>query len=166
MTLLGISIGTTRTGICVLRDEVLLDRQIHNYQAAWTDSKLRIIVNKYQYYIRKYNVTDIIVKIPPLGKHTNAVSKILRRVEKLAAENHCEFDLITKIEMKHITGTRSTEELIKYASLLYPELSNLYDKGMGNEHCYYKKLYEAVLAAYIFQERQKSRELQLKSATE
>jgi len=164
MTILGISIGTTRTGVCVLKDGQLLDRHIHNYKTAWSDAKLRKIVNSYRRYILKRNVTAIIVKIPPLNKHTPAVGRILNRIEALAKEYSCEFDLVTKSEIKHSTSIRSTNELVKYARLLYPELAAMFEKGKANDHNYYKKIYEAVLAAHVFQERQRIRAEQIANA--
>jgi RNase H-fold protein (predicted Holliday junction resolvase) len=157
MTILGISIGTTRTGVAVLKDGVLLDRHIHNYQATWSDIKLRIITSRYKQYILKRNVTAIIVKIPPLKKHTKSITRILKRIEALAEEYHCEFDLVTKRELKDVTGMRSTSDLIEFARRLYPELIAMYEKGKANDHSYYRKLYEAILAAHIFQERQRIR---------
>ncbi|WP_419788825.1 hypothetical protein HDF24_11325 [Mucilaginibacter sp. X4EP1] len=166
MTILGISVGTTRTGVCVLKDEILLDRHIHSYPAAWSDNKLRIIANRYRQYVLKHNVTAIIVKIPRLKNHTKAISQLLKRIEALATEYHCEFDLITKSELKDVTGMRSTSELIEYARQLYPELVAMYDKGKANDHSYYQKLYEAILSAHIFQERQRVRAQRLAQTTE
>jgi RNase H-fold protein (predicted Holliday junction resolvase) len=165
MTILGISVGTTRTGVCVLKNGILLDRHIHNYQATWSDNKLRIVTERYKRYILKRNVTAIIVKIPPLKKHTKAITKIIKRVEALAKEYSCEFDLVTKTEIKHITAMRSTNELIEYARRLYPELIAMYEKGKANDHSYYQKLYEAILAAHIYQERQRVRAEQLAHTT-
>jgi len=156
MTILGISIGTTRTGVCILNDDVLLDRHIHNYRSAWSDHKLRVIINRYKQYILKNNVSAIIIKIPPLKKHTKPITQILKRLEALAKEYYIDFDFITKSEIKHVINVRSTTELIKYTTLLYPELEAVYDNGTQKDS-YYKKLYEAVLCAHIFKERQKVR---------
>lgn len=157
MTILGISIGTSRTGVCVLKDDELLDRQVHNFDAVWSDAKMRIIINRYRQYIRKHSVTAIMVKIPPLRKHTKAISRLLRQIEMLAQEYDCLFDMITKSELKHVTGMRSTLDLIEYTRRLYPQLSSLYEKGAPTEHMYYKKLFEAVLSAHLFKEWQLAR---------
>jgi|GEM_PF-1161759 len=164
MTILGISVGTTRTGMCILKDEILVDRRTHDYRRMWSDAKLRIIIRDYRHYILKYNVTAIIVKISPLKKHTPALRQVLKRLERLAAEYNMPFDLITKTELKSITGTRSTNELIDYTRRLYPELNVLFDKGVSNEHSYNKKVFEAVLSAYVFQEKQRVRALQMERA--
>lgn len=154
MTILGISIGSTRTGVCVLRDGILIDRQIHSYHTVWPDNKLRIIINRYKRYIRKWQVKAIIVKVPPPRKHTKATKLILKRIEALAKEHSCSFDLITKLEIKEVLGLHSTTALNECARLLYPGLNFVYEKGELNDHSYYKKLFEAVLAAHSYQERQ------------
>jgi len=153
MTILGISIGTTRTGVCILRNGVLLDRQIHSYHDVWSDNKLRIIINRYKRYVRKWQVKAIIVKVPPPRKHTKATKLILKRIEALAKDHNCRFDLITQDEMRSQLHLHSTGALIECARLLYPELNVIYQKGEVNDHRYYKKLFEAVLAAHIFWER-------------
>jgi len=153
MTILGISIGTTRTGISVLRDGILLDRQIHSYDEPWSDNKLRIIINRYKRYVRKRNVQAIIVKVPPTKKHTKAIKQIIKRLEILAKQQKCSFDLITKNEIQHQLHLHSTIALTECARLFYPELNGIYQKGELNEHRYYKKLFEAVLAAHIYWER-------------
>lgn len=159
MTILGISIGTTRTGVCVMRDGVLLDRQMHNYYTVWSETKLRIILNRYKHYILKRKVQAIIVKIPPPRKHTKAITLLLKRVEALAKEHHCSFDLITKKEIAHALNLHSSTALNEYARLLYPELIFCYEKGADNDHKYYKKVFEAVLSAHIFEKRQQLKEV-------
>jgi len=166
MTILGISVGTTRTGVCVLKDGVLQDRRVHDYKTMWSDGKLHAILKDYRHYILKHNVTAIILKIPPLNNHTPAVRRLLRRLEALAREYSIMFDLITKTELKSFTGARSTDELIDYTRRLYPELNVLYDKGISNHHNYNKKLFEAVLSAHVFQEKQRIRALQIERATQ
>lgn len=158
MTILGISIGTALTGACILRDGVLLDRNIHGYHDSWSDRKSRSILNKYKQYVIKHKVTGIIVKVPAPEKHTNAIKTLIKRIESLAQKHNCEFDLITKSELKHRTGARSTSELIAYTTLLYPELSPLFDRGIADGHRYNRRIYKAVISAYLFQQRLYSRE--------
>ena len=166
MIIFGISIGTTKTGVCVLQDEVLLDRHIHLFHHPWSDTKLRIIINRYRQYLQKYPITAIVVKIPPVEKHTKAMARILKRIEGLAKEYYCEFDLTTKSELKGVTCTRSTEELIEYTKRLYPELMALHERDVNTKYSYYKKMYEAILSAHIYQERQRVKALQIERSKE
>lgn len=166
MTILGISVGTSRTGVCVLQDELLLDRNIHNYPTVWSDTKLRVILNGYKRYLHKYPITAIVVQIPPSRRRTNALLRLTRRIEALAKEYHCEFDLITKNEIKHTHNLRSTSEIVTYTKLLYPELDALYEKYKATNHRGYKKLYDAVLSAHTYRERQRVRALQIANTKE
>jgi RNase H-fold protein (predicted Holliday junction resolvase) len=157
MTILAISIGTLRTGVCVLEGHEILDRQMHSYPNEWSATKLQIIIQRYREYIVEYNVNAIIVKIPPLASYNQSIRQIIRQIIKLAKKYHCEYDFITKSEMKHITQLKHTSSLIEYVLILHPELSPLYMKGINTGHRDYKKLYEAVLSAHIYQERLKNR---------
>lgn len=153
MTVLGISLGTQRTGVCVLTDGTIVERQIHSYMDIWSETKLHMIVSMYKRYIRKHHVTAIIVKIPSPHHHTQAITDLLERIERLAKRYGCQFDLITKSEIKHVLSLSNTAEINAFAKLLYPELAPVYNKGEANGHNYFKKLFEAVLAAHIYQVR-------------
>ncbi|MEO7213279.1 hypothetical protein [Mucilaginibacter sp.] len=159
MITFGISVGTSRTGICVLQDGALIEKRIHDYPGIWSDDKLHAILKRYAQYLHRYPITDIVIKIPPLSRHTNAMRRLIRRIEALAKEHYCTFDLITKTEIKGTLTLRTTGEIIKYAKMLYPELSARYHKGARSNHVFDKKLYEAVLAAHIYQERRKLKKL-------
>lgn len=161
MTILGISIGTSDTGVCILKDDVLLDRRIHEFRKVWSEAKLQRILSRYRHYVHKFGVTAIVVKISPLAKHTPAVRLLLKKLERLAGENGTLFDYVTKQELKDVTGMRNTGELIDYTRRLYPELNLLYDRGAPSRHNYNKKLFEAVLSAHVFRERQRVRALQI-----
>jgi len=154
MTSLGISIGSTRTGVCVLKDSELLDWQIHDFRMAWSDHKLQIIINLYKQYIQKHKVTSIIVKMPPLKTHTKAITQIRKRIEVLAKAHNCTYTSITKSDIKRLSNLRNTNSLIDYARMRYPVLVHVFEKGVHNEHRYYKKLYEAVLSAHLLKEGQ------------
>jgi hypothetical protein len=150
MTILGISVGTVRTGICVLKDGELHDGEYRVYknQGPVSEKKLDAIAKAYRQYLRKYPITAVMVKIPPLSRQSDAIRSIIKRIEALAREFGCELDLITKTELKEANSLRSTEEIIDFARRLFPELDPLFQRGLKNGHSYYRKVYEAVLAAH------------------
>jgi hypothetical protein len=160
MTILGISIGTVRTGVCLIRDGELLDGEfrVHRFSSQLSEKKLRAIPKTYRQYLRKYPVQAIMVKIPPLKRHTKATGRIIKGIEALAKEYQCKFDLITKSELKHVTSLRSTDEIIDFTRRLYPELAPIYEKGLPNGHAHYRKLYEAVLSAHVYHDWHRRRE--------
>jgi hypothetical protein len=167
MTIFGISIGTSRTGVCVLQDGKLVEAHVHDYPAPWSDKKLKKILNRYRQYLQRYPVTDVIVKIPSKSGLSNEVRRLMRRTEALAAEYYCKYDLTTKIEIKGTLLLRSTDEVIRYAREAYPQqLTAIYSKGIATNHAFHRKLYEAVLAADIYQERRRVRKQQMENTKE
>jgi hypothetical protein len=156
MTILGISIGTTQTGVCVLKEGVLLDWQVHAYKQAWSDHKLHLIIQQYKRYIVKHNVNAIMVKIPQLNKRSKEINSIRNKLLVLARKHDCKIDFILKSEIKGRLILQNTDEMIDIAVNYFPVLKHVYEKGVHNKHFYYKKLYEAVLGAYLYREMRKS----------
>lgn len=166
MTIFGISIGTTRTGVCILKDEALIEWNMHEFPRVWSDNKLRIIIQQYKRYIARHNVNAVVVKIPPIKNHTKSIKQLLKAVEKLAKEHGCEFDLTSKKEIKGFYTLKNTDALIEYTQIKYPSLRSTYLKSIATNHRYHKKLYEAVLGADLYQERQRVRTLQIVNTKE
>ena len=127
---------------------------------------MHVIINRYKRYVLKRQVQAIVVKVPPPKKRGRAITHILKRLEALAKKHGCSFDLITKNDMKNALGLHSTTALNECVRLLYPELGVIYQKSVSNDHSYYKKLFEAVLAAHIFQERLNSKAARQERTTE
>jgi hypothetical protein len=167
MTILGISVGTTNTGVCVLRDDTLLDRHMHSYHVPpWSDNKMRIILNRYREHIIKNKVTAVIVKEPLLKLQNKHIELLLKRIEQLAKEHGCTFSTITKRDIRVALDMGRKDGIAEHAVLFYPELSRLYEKGSKNDHSYYMKLYEAVLSAHIYKEQLRVAALQRKHTAE
>jgi hypothetical protein len=147
-------VGTARTGIAVLRDGRLIDRGIHNYPDAWSGTKLHVILSRYERYVVRRGVDAIVVKVPPLRKHTPRLTAIIEGIGALAAKHRCTFDIATKSEIKRDLGLRSTAQLIGHVRGLYPEVAAQYDRGRKNAHEYYARLYEAIICARLYGDRQ------------
>jgi hypothetical protein len=141
-----------------MKDGALQRAEIHRFMTPWSDEKLTKIINQYRQYIEKYKPTAIMVKVPPSRKHNGAIKAVMAKIAALAEEYNCDFDFITKSELKDRTGMKTTGELIEWTKRLYPELTALYEKGASTDHSYYKKLYEAVLSAHVYQQMQSLRE--------
>ncbi|QKJ32450.1 hypothetical protein HQ865_22690 [Mucilaginibacter mali] len=152
MTVLGISVGTKESGVCVLRDGKLLRREVHFYKRAWSDYKMQIIINTYRRYLKRFDIDAVVVKAPPARSLSAALRRLLDRTEQMARKRGCAFYVITKTELKGRTGTHSTAELIACACRLYPQLSEQRGKGSLHGNLYDKKMYEAVLAAHVVQQ--------------
>lgn len=151
MTVLGISVGTRTTGICVLEDGKLIDANLHEYHEPWSDTKLHIIIKQYQRYIRKYNVIAVMIMVPPAENHSQEIKRIMKAVDKLAQRYHCEFDLTTNLELKSTYDLSVNEDVPRKVKALFPELAT-------SESKHFKRFYEAILTAYFYQERLKKKQ--------
>jgi len=65
-----------------------------------------------------------------------------------------------KKEIKEKFNLRSTPEILHYTKPLYPDLSALHNKVIETNHRFHQKVFEAVLAAHIYGQRQKDRAYQ------
>lgn len=166
MIIFGISIGTSRTGVCIVQDGKLIYAHVHDFRGPWSDNKQRIILNTYRKYFRQYAITDVMIKIPYGPECSKQVQRLRHRVEKMAAEYYCPFDFTTKSEIKGTFVLKSTEEIVKFATRMYPQLSALYEKGIATKHSFYIKLYEAVLAAAVYEQKYKARQKRKEITTE
>lgn len=152
MTILGISIGTTQTGVCVLKESELIDWQIHEFKHEWSENKLYRIIQQYKRYIVKNNVNAIMVKIPPTSSVSKPLAQIYKKLVVLAKKHNCKIDFILKNEIKEKLILENTEEIIELAIRKFPVIMPMYEKGIHNKHSYYKKLYEAILSAYLYEQ--------------
>lgn len=151
MIILGISLGTRETGICVMDSGTLVDWQIHQYHAQWSEYKLQLILNQYKQYFQQYRINAVIIKVPPARFHSKKITQLLKHLDLLIQKYGIkQYDFITKAEIKQNLLFKNTEELIVTVVKKYPVLQPVFDKGVANGHEYYEKIYEAVISAYIF----------------
>ncbi|QEC77382.1 hypothetical protein [Mucilaginibacter ginsenosidivorax] len=125
----------------------------------WSDEKLIKIINSYREYVVKYSPQAIVVKVPPVVHHSPEIKIIMAEIGLLAKKHGCEFDFITKDELKEATNTDNTQSLIERTVLLYPELNEVFERG-PKSYLYYQRLYEAVLSARIYEEWARIKEVQ------
>ncbi|MDN3581878.1 hypothetical protein [Mucilaginibacter flavus] len=153
MTTFGISLGTRQTGVCIIKDEVLYIAQVHNFIDPWSRTKLTKIINRYREYIKKYNVTDIMVKVPHSSQQKGSIKELMDKVVALAKEYGCDIDFITKDELKGFTRIKKTAELLDWTRRQYPDLNAYYERALTKSKYYYEWSFEAVLAAHVYQKK-------------
>lgn len=156
MTILGISIGTRCTGVCVLEDGVLKDANIHRFDDIWSETKLHVIINRYKRYVRRYGVTTIIIKMPPGNSHTKALCLVKKRIEQLAGRFYCDLSTITRKEVQATLEVATIDKMVECTLKAYPEFVNTYERQRRHRHSKFRKLHEAVLAAHIAHQRKQN----------
>jgi len=143
----------------------VLEAEVHRFDDRWSPTKAHLIIDRYRRYARRYGVTAIMVKVPPARMHSAAVRSLMERTERLARQLYCDFDFITKSEIRSTLGFDTVAEIASYVQRTYPELTITYKEGALNEKASYRKLHEAVLAAEIFQKRLRERATHIPKTT-
>jgi hypothetical protein len=156
MLILGISLGTTTTGIAVLKDKELIQWQTHSFREVWSEQKAEDIVNRFHYYIRQYRIEVVVIKLPPQSHQPTPVVQLLKKLVDLCAYKGCMVQTCTKRDIKkEIPGARNNNDIMLFAITHYPIITPEYTKALAGKNQYHKKLFEAVVAAHLFPSRPK-----------
>ncbi|TWI96818.1 hypothetical protein JN11_03931 [Mucilaginibacter frigoritolerans] len=152
MVILGISLGTTTTGVAILSGGELVFWHTHSFRDRWTDDKAALIASRYERYIHQYRPRLIMVKIPPEHHHSSAIKQLLLKIKSLFAYHGCMVEYTVKEEVKAAIQVNNHHQLMKYVTEVYPILLPEYDKAVAGKNKYHTKLFDAVMAAHTGQE--------------
>lgn len=153
MVVLGISIGTRVTGIAIINDTELIAWQSHTFPAQWSKAKMEQIINRYEKYIRTHKVTMVVIKIPRLSHHNNALKSLLSKLRSLIAFHGCLMDYTTLNELKTALPIQNSFDIQTFIVRQYPVLIPEYNRERVNKRPYHHKMFEAVLIAHIWKDR-------------
>jgi RNase H-fold protein (predicted Holliday junction resolvase) len=149
MVVLGISLGTTTTGIAVLNDGELIYWHTHSFRDKWSPDKAALITSRYGNYVSQYKPKKVVVKIPPVYHHSGAIKQLLEKIKELFSYHGCMVEYKTKDEVKeHIPEVANHNQLMAYAIEHYPILLPEYEQAMAGKNNYHAKLFDAVIAAH------------------
>jgi hypothetical protein len=150
MVVLGISIGTRRNGIAVIKKEQLEIAQIHSLNERWSKSKIAAIVSQYDKYVRQFEVSKIIIKVPKPSHFSLALKQLLKAVDTYVKKQGCLVQYITIKDIKTAQPSiRVRRDLRTFVVDKYPVLIHEMNKDIKNRQPYYMKLFEAVVIADI-----------------
>jgi RNase H-fold protein (predicted Holliday junction resolvase) len=149
MAILGISIGTRRNGVAVIRQESLEAAQVHTLNDRWSGHKLAAIMSLYAKYVREYNVRVIIIKTPKPSHWSLAIKQLLRAIDAYIKKQGClvEYTTIDKMKAKE-PAIRNKRDLRRMVVELYPILIHELNRDLKVKQPYYAKLFESVMAAH------------------
>ena len=151
MAVLGISIGTRRNGIAVIRAGQLEAAKMHSLVDRWSPHKSKAILATYDKYVQRYSVRTIVVKTPKASHFTLAIKQLIRELNAYVLKQGC------LIEYKTIEHIKAAEPSIKNRNKIfhlvvekYPLLSRELRMETKNKHpYYYMKMFEAVIVAHL-----------------
>lgn len=147
-TLLGISLGTRRIGIAVMKENILLDWRIHSFKDSWSRSKQKDILFVIAGYIEECKVTEIsIKKLDPI-RNSEPLQNLFSEITMCANRKNIVMKSYSLLQMKKYFSKERTftkSEMIKQVALQFPELIPEYNRDQKNKTPYYIKIFEAVL---------------------
>lgn len=152
-TVLGISIGTRKSGVAVIQDKELIHWQTHSFLGKWSDQKSKKILNRFASYINQYHPGAVMIKVPPKTHHTTTFVILLKKLLFLLQPPGCMVQVSTKKDIKlAIPEITNTETLLKYVVSQYPILQAEYEQECSNAEAYHLRMFEAVLAAHLYKD--------------
>lgn len=149
MVVLGISLGTSTTGIAVLSSGELIFWHTHSFREKWSDKKAAQIASRYEYYLVQYQPKVVIVKVPPLHHHSTAIKQLIDKIKPLFEYHGCMVEYRTKEEVKtEIPEVNNHSQLMWHVTEQYPILQPEYERALAGKQHYHAKIFDAVIAAH------------------
>jgi RNase H-fold protein (predicted Holliday junction resolvase) len=153
MTILGISIGTRTSGIAIMSDRGLLSWNTLSFKSAWNEKKGEAIVKKYQKYLHHHQVTAVVLKVPRVSHHTDAILTLLKRIDQIIKSHGCMVTYKTQSDIKvAVPHIKNGKDLIEHTTSLYPVLHRAQSRELTNRNNYHDKMFEAVLVAHLWKD--------------
>jgi RNase H-fold protein (predicted Holliday junction resolvase) len=153
MVILGISIGTRTSGIAIITKRGLVTWGTLTFKHSWSEQKSNAIIRKYEKYIKRHKVTLVVLKIPPLSHHTDAITELLNRLQDMIGFHGCLVEYKTQEQIKRVLPhVRNKKQIMEHTATLYPILTHEHDRELKSKNSYYDKLFEAVLVAHLYRE--------------
>ena len=150
MGTLGISLGTTSSGIAIINGKELILENVHSFRAPWTDKKAGYIVARLTKYLVHYHIQQVVVKLPPQSHQPESVRALIAKLTEQCSYHGCVVKTYTKSELKnHIADAKNTTDMIRFIINQYPSLVPKYEQAQKHKNQYHTKVFEAVLAAHI-----------------
>ena len=94
--ILGISLGTTTIGVAYIHERELQDFNTHSFRATWSDNKADAIVNRIGTYFNRYDITLVLIKVPPKAHQPESIGILLKKVLSYISYKGCMVEVCTK----------------------------------------------------------------------
>jgi hypothetical protein len=152
MNVLGVSFSSRLLGLSVMRSHHLVDYSMKLYKDRWTPAKCDQIRQALATYVTDYDISDIVLSIPPHHYQTEGFEKIHECINELAES--MKIPLWEYSYKKLPTVCIPKEKMDKNGFMrslvyFYPELYKFYLKERRNKKKYYIKLFEAIGATLV-----------------
>lgn len=150
LRILGISPGTRSMGIGILNNNQLTDWRVKTDCSAWSKHKLKNWLSVIDEYIKKYDITVIVIKHTHSSLSSNSLNLLNSKIKQLALKKKIIFyqTTIKEVERHLLVSQRKNKEIL---SILicerYPQLYLAFKRHMNSNSDHYISLFEAVACA-------------------
>ena len=152
-TILGVSFSSRMLGLAVVQSDTLIDYSVKLFKESWSSVKLDHILSSLTSAIDNYNITDMVLSIPPINYQAGPFQELWIEIAALGHTKALNLKMYRQGELQAFCGyeermTRKSlmESVIKW----YPELESFYKREVRNKNKYYHKLFEAVAVATLY----------------
>jgi RNase H-fold protein (predicted Holliday junction resolvase) len=151
MVILGISVGTRSSGIAVLEGGKLTAWNTLSFKDGWSESKGDQIVGKYEKYLKAHKATVLVLKVPRISHHTEAILSLLAKIQDFVNRQGCMVQVTDQTAIKTaIPEIKNGKDLISHTAGLYPALAHEQSRELANRNKYHGRMFEAVLVAHLY----------------
>lgn len=153
---LGVSLGTQKVGIAVIKHNKLLVEKVAKFDYRWSEKKLFDIIRAIDKTRWGNDVTALSIKVPPASHHTQGLKALISEVIRYYKTKDIDFHICTIKELKAhgINESRKNKkQLVQDMAERYPDLLPKAHKELTSHIAYYIKMFEAVAAAELFLEQ-------------
>lgn len=149
---LGISIGTRKLGVGVIKDGELLDWRVTVFKGIWSNHKLSRIIRYIELYALRYQVLSIALKVPSLIDSSPGLQPLITTVIEQCSRDQINVGTYRIEDLKRycFPDERSNKKaLTQYLLDKFPEIYSAARKEKQNRNPYYTPMFEAIIAALV-----------------
>ncbi|MEP6673648.1 MAG: hypothetical protein ABJA78_00775 [Ferruginibacter sp.] len=152
-TILGVSFSSRMLGLAVVQSDSLIDYSVKLFKETWSSAKMNRILTSLTSAIDNYNITDMVLSIPPIHFREEPFQELWMEIASLGHTKSIKVKMYRQAELQTLCGEqeRMTRKSLMEALIhWYPELHSFYSREVRNKNKYYHKMFEAIAAATMF----------------
>ena len=152
-TILGVSFSSRMLGLAVVQSDTLIDYSVKLFKESWSPAKMNRILSSLTSAINDYNITDMILSIPPIHFQEKPFQDLWVEIASLGHTKSLNVKMYRQAELQALCGgdERMTRKSLMEAIITwYPELQSFYKREVRNKNKYYHTMFEAIAAATLF----------------
>ena len=145
-------------GLAVVQSDTLIDYSVKLFKESWSPVKMDHILSSLTSAIDNYNITDMVLSIPPINFQAEPFKELWVEIATLGHIKLINLKMYRQAELQAFcrNDERMTRKSLMEAIIgWYPELESFYKREIRNKNKYYHKMFEAIAAATLFLHQEK-----------